>query len=296
MIGEDVHEALECDLKLERRAHPDLKEAIAHCETSATTLSRELFEDILESEEEHIDFLETQLDADRRSRPAELPAVADEGRVLSRRFLTALQRRGFGRQRFAAAARLPRPQRHDREPGSDQRDAGPFGSPKRSSKIAIDESSAITGMANMLSERFPRAGSAARRSTAGIPSPSTRHRSTRAAPRRRRSMRVAGSVIAKGSTVSGSTPTHLPCDEVQEVEVMPPLVILGRDCPGRPPEARQHRPQLRRQVARPVPRRDDQHESRERERDRRPLAAADAFVQHRPGNEQRPERHREDQH
>jgi bacterioferritin len=61
MIGEDAVEALKCDLKLEHQALPLLKEAIAHCETVADYVSRELFEDILESEEEHIDWLETQL-------------------------------------------------------------------------------------------------------------------------------------------------------------------------------------------------------------------------------------------
>jgi bacterioferritin len=44
------------------KAHPDLKSAIAHCESVGDYVSRELFEHILESEEEHIDFLETQLD------------------------------------------------------------------------------------------------------------------------------------------------------------------------------------------------------------------------------------------
>ena len=62
MIGEDVKETLECDLKLEHVAHPDLKAAIAHCEKVGDYVSRELLEDILESEEEHIDFLETQLE------------------------------------------------------------------------------------------------------------------------------------------------------------------------------------------------------------------------------------------
>jgi bacterioferritin len=62
MIGEDVKETLECDLKLEHIAHPDLKAAIAHCEKAGDYVSRELLEDILESEEEHIDFLETQLE------------------------------------------------------------------------------------------------------------------------------------------------------------------------------------------------------------------------------------------
>jgi bacterioferritin len=61
MIGEGAKEALECDLKLELKARPDLQEAIAHCETVKDYISRELFEEILESEEEHIDWLETQL-------------------------------------------------------------------------------------------------------------------------------------------------------------------------------------------------------------------------------------------
>ena len=61
LIGEDVRELLECDLRLEHLAHPELKTAIAHCERVGDFVSRELLEDILESEEEHIDFLETQL-------------------------------------------------------------------------------------------------------------------------------------------------------------------------------------------------------------------------------------------
>jgi bacterioferritin len=61
LIGESVKEALECDLQLERRAHPMLRQAIAYCETIGDYASRELFESILESEEEHIDWLETQL-------------------------------------------------------------------------------------------------------------------------------------------------------------------------------------------------------------------------------------------
>jgi bacterioferritin len=61
MIGENVKECLECDLKLELHAHPALKDAIAYCEQSGDYVSRELFEEILESEEEHIDWLETQL-------------------------------------------------------------------------------------------------------------------------------------------------------------------------------------------------------------------------------------------
>jgi len=61
-IGENVEEALRCDLRLELQAHPDLKTAIAYCEQVGDYGSRELFETILESEEEHIDWLETQLD------------------------------------------------------------------------------------------------------------------------------------------------------------------------------------------------------------------------------------------
>jgi len=62
LIGEDVKEILEGDLKLEHLGHVDLKAAIVHCEKVGDFVSRELLEDILESEEEHIDFLETQLE------------------------------------------------------------------------------------------------------------------------------------------------------------------------------------------------------------------------------------------
>jgi bacterioferritin len=62
MIGEDAPEALRCDLKLELVAHPALKEGIAHCEVVGDFVSRELLENILQSEEEHIDWLETQLE------------------------------------------------------------------------------------------------------------------------------------------------------------------------------------------------------------------------------------------
>jgi bacterioferritin len=61
LIGENPQEMLECDLKLEQMAVPLLKEAIAYCESVSDYISREIFEDILESEEEHIDWLETQL-------------------------------------------------------------------------------------------------------------------------------------------------------------------------------------------------------------------------------------------
>ena len=61
LIGQDVREILECDLKLEEMAMPDLREAIAHCESVQDYISREILEDILESEEEHVDWLETNL-------------------------------------------------------------------------------------------------------------------------------------------------------------------------------------------------------------------------------------------
>lgn len=61
LIGETPVECLECDLKLEYAGHAFYKEAVAYCEEARDYVSRELFEDILEDEEEHIDFLETQL-------------------------------------------------------------------------------------------------------------------------------------------------------------------------------------------------------------------------------------------
>ena len=61
MIGESAQEALQCDLKQEHIARPVLQAAIAHCETVKDYISRELLEEILESEEEHIDWLETQI-------------------------------------------------------------------------------------------------------------------------------------------------------------------------------------------------------------------------------------------
>ncbi|MDA0689316.1 MAG: bacterioferritin [Proteobacteria bacterium] len=61
LIGENTREMLECDLKLEMIACPDLKEGIACCESVGDYVSRDLLGRILESEEEHIDWLETQL-------------------------------------------------------------------------------------------------------------------------------------------------------------------------------------------------------------------------------------------
>lgn len=61
LIGENTREMLECDLKLEMIACPDLKEGIAYCESVSDFVSRDLLTSILDSEEEHIDWLETQL-------------------------------------------------------------------------------------------------------------------------------------------------------------------------------------------------------------------------------------------
>lgn len=60
-IGQNTREMLECDLKLEMEAVPLLREAVAYCESKSDYVSRDLFQDILESEEEHIDWIETQL-------------------------------------------------------------------------------------------------------------------------------------------------------------------------------------------------------------------------------------------
>jgi len=61
-IGESPVELLRCDLALEMDGLPLLREAIAHCETVGDFVSRKLLSDILENEEEHVDWLETQLD------------------------------------------------------------------------------------------------------------------------------------------------------------------------------------------------------------------------------------------
>ncbi|NYZ62924.1 bacterioferritin [Luteimonas deserti] len=61
-IGETPRELLECDLALELDGLPLLREAIAHCESVGDFVSRKLLSDILENEEEHVDWLETQLD------------------------------------------------------------------------------------------------------------------------------------------------------------------------------------------------------------------------------------------
>ena len=60
-IGENVPELLKADLQLEQKAIPDLREAIAHCESVRDFVTRELFVEILDNEEDHVDFIETQI-------------------------------------------------------------------------------------------------------------------------------------------------------------------------------------------------------------------------------------------
>ena len=61
-IGETVEELLKADLALEMEALPQLREGIAHCEAVRDYISRDLLQSILESEEEHVDLLETQFE------------------------------------------------------------------------------------------------------------------------------------------------------------------------------------------------------------------------------------------
>jgi bacterioferritin len=62
LVGEDTVEILNCDLKSEMGAQATIKEGIAHCETVRDYVSRDLLQEILDDTEEHIDFLETQID------------------------------------------------------------------------------------------------------------------------------------------------------------------------------------------------------------------------------------------
>jgi len=60
-IGEDIREILECDLEMELAAIADLRAAVAHCESVSDFVSRGVFSEILSAEEEHVDWLETNL-------------------------------------------------------------------------------------------------------------------------------------------------------------------------------------------------------------------------------------------
>lgn len=62
MIGETLIEALGCDLTMERGAQASIKDGIAQCELSRDYVSRAVLQHILDDTEEHIDFLETQLE------------------------------------------------------------------------------------------------------------------------------------------------------------------------------------------------------------------------------------------
>ncbi|HYD81886.1 MAG TPA: bacterioferritin [Paucimonas sp.] len=62
MIGENTPEMLQCDLKLETMAHQTVKDGIAACEAARDYVSRDLFQAILDDTEEHIEWLETQLE------------------------------------------------------------------------------------------------------------------------------------------------------------------------------------------------------------------------------------------
>jgi bacterioferritin len=62
LIGENVPELLGCDLQAERGAQGTIKDGIAHCESVRDYVSRDILQDILDDTEEHIDFLETQID------------------------------------------------------------------------------------------------------------------------------------------------------------------------------------------------------------------------------------------
>jgi bacterioferritin len=62
LIGENVREILECDLRLEQAGISRLREAIAHCEGVRDFVSRDLFSDILQGEEDQVDFIETQFE------------------------------------------------------------------------------------------------------------------------------------------------------------------------------------------------------------------------------------------
>jgi bacterioferritin len=62
LIGESVQEVLECDLRLEQKALTALREGIVHCESVRDFVTRDLFSEILKAEEDHVDFIETQLE------------------------------------------------------------------------------------------------------------------------------------------------------------------------------------------------------------------------------------------
>src|SRR5690606_28343429 len=98
-VGETVEEILKADLALELEAIPLLKDAIQHCESVRDYVSREIFERILESEEEHVDFLETQFELIERMGLQNYVQLQSEAAESDRR------RPRTGRRRVAARSR-----------------------------------------------------------------------------------------------------------------------------------------------------------------------------------------------
>jgi bacterioferritin len=67
LIGENVREILDCDLKLEHAAIADLRNGIAHCETVRDFATRDMLIEMLQGEEEQVDFIETQIELINRT-------------------------------------------------------------------------------------------------------------------------------------------------------------------------------------------------------------------------------------
>ncbi len=166
----------------------------------------------------------------------------------------------------------------------------------RLAEAAIELTSAITGMARTLIDAV-HAGSTRGRDPHEEPARRRYGRDVEHEERVRHAPLRGRRVEERGQHGEGQhADEHLPCDEVQGVERMLALEVLGRDRAGRPPEAGEDRPQLGAEVAAPVPRLDDERKPRHRRRDGDPLDAANALVQDRPRDEQCPERHREHEH
>jgi len=84
LVGENPVEILRCDLKAEQASHKTLKDGIAHCEGVRDYVSRELLESILQDTEEHIDWLETQIELVAKvGEPNWLQSQMDEGGAAS---------------------------------------------------------------------------------------------------------------------------------------------------------------------------------------------------------------------
>ncbi len=81
LIGENVQEVIACDLALETDSYPDLKNAIVHCENIRDFGSRELFVEILESEERAHRLAPDATASDRADGPAELRTTSDQGPI-----------------------------------------------------------------------------------------------------------------------------------------------------------------------------------------------------------------------